>query len=67
MSLTAYARESNKGQSGPILCHLTVKPKVNVSCRLNFRQSLVPKEHLTRGLGNKFIESDSTTSTLSSE
>ena len=64
VSLLTYARVIKNNQ---VLCHLTVKPKVNVSCRLNFRQSRVPKDHLTRSLGNKFIESDSTTSTLSSE
>ena len=64
VSLLTHARVIKDNQ---VLCHLTVKPKVNVSCRLNFRQSRVPKDHLTRSLGNKFIESDSTTSTLSSE
>ena len=64
VSLLTHARVIKDNQG---LCHLTVKPKVNVSYRLNFRQSRVPKDHLTRSLGNKFIESDSTTSTLSSE
>ena len=64
ISLLTHARVIKDNQ---VLCHLTVKPKVNVCCRLNFRQSRVPKDHLTRSLGNKFIESDSTTSTLSSE
>ena len=64
VSLLTHARVIKNNQ---VLCHLTVKPKVNVSCRLNFRQSRVPKDHLTRSLGNKFIESDTTTSTMSSE
>ena len=65
MNLAAYACESNKGQSGP----LPLDSKTQGKCLLsvNFRQSRVPKDHLTRSLGNKFIESDSTTSTLSSE
>ena len=62
VSLLTHARVIKDNQ---VLCHLTVKPKVNVGCRLNFRQSRVPEDHVTRGLGNKFIESNSTTSTLS--